>query len=51
MVIDTVVLYILILMLLTVIPIKGYRSARKQELLRQLSHNVFNGFEWNVVYC
>ena len=53
---DTVELYILILVLLTLTLIQGHRSARKQKLWRQLSHKVFLGgrvgwFGWNLVYC
>ena len=47
MVIDTIVLYILILVYWTLILIQGHKSVKKQTLLRQLSHNVFNCFEWN----
>ena len=40
MMIDTIVLYILILVYLILIFIQGHKSARKQKLLRQLSHKV-----------
>ena len=36
---------------LTLTLIQGHRGARKQKLQRQLSHKVFNWFEWNLVYC
>ena len=45
MIIDTVALYILILLWLALTLIQGHRSARKQKLLPQLSHKVFNQFE------
>ena len=48
--IDTIVLYILILIFLTLTLIQGNRSARKQKLLPQIFHKVFNWFEWNFVY-
>ena len=30
---------------------QGHRNARKQNLLFQLSHKVFNEFVWNLAYC
>ena len=46
MIIDTVVLCILILVLLTLSVIQGHRSARKfLKSMRQLSHKVFNRYE------
>ena len=48
MMIDTFVLYVLILDYLTLTLITGRRSARN--LLRQLSQKVFNRFEWNVTH-
>ena len=50
MMIDTVVLYVLILVKLTWTVIQGHKSVRKQKLLCQLSHKAFNQFEWNLVY-
>ena len=49
--IDTVVLYIFILVYLTLTVIQGHRFSRKQKLLCQLFHKIFNWFEWNMVYC
>ena len=49
--IDTSVLYILILVQLIVTLIQGHRCARKQKLLCQLSHTVFNQFKWNWLHC
>ena len=43
--IDTIKPYILILVYPTLAFIRGHWSARKQKLLRQLSHKVFNRFE------
>ena len=51
MMIDTSVLCILILVSLTFSFIQGHRSVKKQKPLCQLSHKVFNWFEWNLVYC
>ena len=48
--IDTVVLYLLILVLLTLTVIRGHRSVRKQKLLHQLSHKVVSWLEWNLIY-
>ena len=45
MMIDTFVLYILILVDLTLTLIQGYRSARKQKLLCQISQKVLNQSE------
>ena len=42
--IDTAELYIWITVYLTLTLIQGHRSARKQELMQQLSHNVFSWF-------
>ena len=46
--IDAVILYILIQYSLTLTMNQSHRSAKKQELLRQLS--VFDQFEWKLVY-
>ena len=51
MMIDTIVLYILILVYLTLTFIQGHWSVRKQQLLSQLCHKVFIWFEWNSVFC
>ena len=51
MMIDIIILCIFILVEFTLILIQGHRSARKQKLLYQLSHLVFNRFEWNLVDC
>ena len=50
MMIGTVVLYMLILICWTLTLIQGHRSVRKQKLLQQLSQNVCNQCEWNLVY-
>ena len=47
--IDTIVLYIWILVLLTLTFIQVHRSVRKQQVPHKLS-SVFNQFEWNLVY-
>ena len=49
--IDTNVLYILILALLTLTLVQGHMSVRKQKFMCQFSHKVFNRFQWNLVYC
>ena len=49
MMIDTFKLYILIPVCLTLTVIQGHKSARKQNLQRQLSYKVFNRLGWNVV--
>ena len=49
--IDTIVLYIFILNLLTVTLIQCHMSVRKQKLLCQLSHKVFNPFGRNLLDC
>ena len=50
MLLNTIVLNIWILVWLTLTLIQDHRSARKQKLLCQLFHKVFNWFEWNLVY-
>ena len=50
MMIDTVQLYIMILVLLTLTLIQSHRSARKQKPIHQLSHKVFSWCRWNLVY-
>ena len=51
MMIDTIELYILILVQLTFTLIQDHRSARKLKLQWQLSPKVFDRFGWNLIYC
>ena len=51
MMIDTIVNYILILVLITLTMIQGHRNERKQTLLCQLSYKVFNGILYTVETC
>ena len=49
--IDTIELYIFILIYLTLALIQGHGSVRKEKLLYQLYHTIFNQFGWKFVYC
>ena len=51
MMIDTVELYILILIYVTFTVIQGQQNGRKQTLLHQLSYKVFVWIEWNFLRC
>ena len=50
-IIDTFELYILTVGYVTLTMIQGHRSVRKQKLLCQLSHKIYNPFARNLVYC